>query len=110
MTAVVRPSDVEHVRLTGRCAQVRIIFRLCEFGPGVNINNPILRDENYQFVLDGFPMLLALVLLNVVHPGTVLRGPESDFPRLSRKEKKAIRREKKEQKMLARQRKKGEDV
>jgi len=33
-----------------------------------------------------------------VNPGMVLRGPESNFPRLSRKEKKALKQEKKEAK------------
>jgi RTA1 like protein len=67
----------------------------------VNSNNPILRSENYTFVLDGFPMLLALLLLNVMHPGLVLRGPESEFAKLTRKEKKMMKQEKKKQKRMA---------
>jgi len=51
-------------------------------------------------------MLLAVFLLNVVHPGTVLRGPESEFPRLSRKAKKALKLEKKERKRAAKEEKK----
>lgn len=43
-------------------------------------------------------MLLALVLLNVVHPGLILQGPDSDFPHLSRKEKKALKQQKKQEK------------
>lgn len=82
---------------------VRIIFRLCEFAPGATIDNPILQNENYAFALDGFPMLLALLLLNASHPGTVLRGPDSEFPRLSRKEKKARKQEKKDEKRLAKE-------
>lgn len=46
-------------------------------------------------------MLLALVALNLVHPGMVLRGPDSEFPRISRNEKKRLRREKKERKKQA---------
>ncbi|KAH6895722.1 RTA1 like protein-domain-containing protein [Thelonectria olida] len=77
---------------------VRIIYRLCEFGPGVSEDNPILANENYGFLLDAFPMLLALVLMNAMHPGLVLRGPDSDFPSLSRKEKKALKQQKKQEK------------
>ncbi|KEZ41408.1 hypothetical protein SAPIO_CDS7536 [Scedosporium apiospermum] len=77
---------------------IRIIFRLVEFIPGANDDNPILKSENYVFCLDGLPVLLGLILLNVLHPGLVLRGPDSEFPRLSRKEKKALKREKKEAK------------
>lgn len=41
-------------------------------------------------------MFIALALLNVVHPGRVLQGPESEFPRVSRAEKKRLKREKKQ--------------
>ncbi|WQF85688.1 Putative RTA-like protein [Colletotrichum destructivum] len=67
---------------------IRIIFRLVEFGPGADIDNPILTNENYAFGLDALPMVLALVLLNAVHPGIVLREENSEFPRPSRAEKK----------------------
>ena len=40
-------------------------------------------------------MILAAILLNVVHPGIVLKGPESEFPHLSRKERKMLKQEKK---------------
>lgn len=75
--------------------QVRIIFRLIEFGPGLNADNPLLANEAYPLGLDAVPMLLALTLLNLMHPGFVLRGPDSEFPRLSRAEKKAIKIQKK---------------
>ena len=41
-------------------------------------------------------MFLALFLMNIFHPGMLLRGPGSEF--MSRKEKKQIKREKKEAK------------
>lgn len=44
------------------------------------------------------PMLLALALLNLVHPGLVLRGPDGEFPRVTRREKKAARQRAKEEK------------
>ncbi|PKS09264.1 hypothetical protein jhhlp_003878 [Lomentospora prolificans] len=77
---------------------IRIIFRLVEFIPGANEDNPILQSEYYVFFLDGFPVFLGFLLLNIIHPGLVLRGPDSEFPRISRKEKKALKREKKEAK------------
>ncbi|KAM0469164.1 hypothetical protein ACHAP7_010174 [Fusarium lateritium] len=59
---------------------VRVIFRLVEFGGGANSNNVVLRHEGFQLYLDALPMLLALVLLNVVHPGQVLKGSGAKFP------------------------------
>ena len=41
-------------------------------------------------------MLVAISLLCLVHPGRILVGPESEFPRLSPKEKKELKRQKKE--------------
>jgi hypothetical protein len=90
-------------RLTTGYVQVRIIFRLVEFGPGVSRDNPILTNENYVFGLDALPMVIALGLLNVLHPGLVLRGPDSEFPRLTRKEKRALKQEKKERAKTKRQ-------
>ncbi|KAH8898861.1 hypothetical protein GQ53DRAFT_612491, partial [Thozetella sp. PMI_491] len=60
---------------------IRIIFRLIEFSMGVSSSNPILQHEAYQLSLHAFLMLIALALLNAVHPGRVLQGPESSFPR-----------------------------
>ncbi|KAJ4154089.1 hypothetical protein LMH87_010552 [Akanthomyces muscarius] len=77
---------------------VRIIFRLLEFGPGINASNKLITDETYPLVLDAMPMLLALALLNLVHPGLVLRGPDGEFPRVTRREKKAARQRAKEEK------------
>ncbi|KAM0503202.1 hypothetical protein ACHAP8_003244 [Fusarium lateritium] len=76
----------------------RIVYRLVEFGPGVNSHNTLLIHEEYPLGLDATPILIALVLLNLMHPGFVLRGPESEFPKLSRKEKKALKEEKKQAK------------
>lgn len=65
-----------------------MIFRLVEFGGGASESNPILTNEAYQLGLDGFPMFIALLILNIVHPGLVLKGPESSYPRgLRRKAK-----------------------
>ncbi|KAL8949545.1 MAG: hypothetical protein Q9222_004354 [Ikaeria aurantiellina] len=63
---------------------VRIIFRLIEYSQGLDSTIP--NHEAYQYVFDTLPMLLALFIFNVVHPGRVMPGKESDFP--SRKERK----------------------
>ncbi|KAJ6780350.1 hypothetical protein PWT90_06545 [Aphanocladium album] len=77
---------------------VRIIYRLLEFGPGINTDNKLITNETYPLVLDAMPMVLALVLLNLMHPGLVLRGPDGEFPRVTRREKKARKQMAKEEK------------
>ncbi len=52
--------------------------------------------EQYTYALDCFPMMLALLILAVWHPGRFLVGPESEFPRVSRREKKERKRQAKE--------------
>ena len=64
---------------------VRIVFRLIEYASGVESSIP--KHEVYQYVFDSTPMLFASVLLNIIHPGRVMSGKESDFP--SRKQRKA---------------------
>ncbi|KAF4496485.1 phospholipid-translocating ATPase [Fusarium agapanthi] len=86
---------------------IRIVYRLIEFGPGVNEHNQLLIHEEYPLGLDATPILIALVLLNIMHPGFVLRGPDSEFPKLSRKEKKAIKQQKKMEKKRAKEAKKA---
>ncbi|KAM0284287.1 hypothetical protein ACHAQH_002080 [Verticillium albo-atrum] len=80
---------------------VRIIFRLYEFKPGSDFNSDILTNEYYALGLDALPMFLGLLLLNIVHPGWVLRGPDSELPRTKRREKMQIRLEKREAKAAA---------
>ncbi|CAD6577136.1 MAG: hypothetical protein ASARMPRED_008138 [Alectoria sarmentosa] len=65
---------------------VRIIFRLVEYSKGYSSGIPV--HEAYQYILDSTLMLIALVLFNVVHPGQIMPGKESDFP--SRKQRKFI--------------------
>ncbi|KAF5647333.1 phospholipid-translocating ATPase [Fusarium sp. NRRL 52700] len=86
---------------------IRIVYRLIEFGPGVNEHNQLLIHEEYPLGLDATPILIALVLLNILHPGFVLRGPDSEFPKLSRKEKKALKQQKKMEKKQAKEAKKA---
>lgn len=56
-----------------------------------------MKNEAYIYVLDALPMFFAILLLNIFHPGRVLVGPESEFPKLSRKQKKALKEEKKKE-------------
>ncbi|CAH0024460.1 unnamed protein product [Clonostachys rhizophaga] len=80
---------------------MRIIFRLVEFGPGAGSDNEILAHEAYALCLDALPMTLAVLLLNAVHPGWVLRGANSEFPRATRQERKLAKAEKKAAKQQA---------
>ena len=60
------------------------MFRIVEYSKGLTSTIP--NHEAYQYCLDSLPMLIALVLFNIVHPGKIMAGKESDFP--SRKERK----------------------
>ncbi|KAB2575108.1 Rta1 domain protein [Lasiodiplodia theobromae] len=82
---------------------VRIIYRICEFAGGVKPSNPIPFHEEYSYSLDAFPMMVAILLLAVFHPGRFLVGPESEFPKMSRKEKKAAKKERRAAKKAMKQ-------
>ena len=71
--------------------QIRIVYRLIEFSRGTGSNNPIPYHEFYMYLLDALPMFLALLAMSIGHPGRTLVGPDSEFPHLTRKEKKAIK-------------------
>jgi hypothetical protein len=66
--------------------QLRICFRLAEYSQGLTSTIPL--HEAYQYCLDSLPMLIALVLLNAVHPGRIMPGKDSDMP--SRKQRKTM--------------------
>ena len=60
----------------------RIIYRLCEFAAGIDPNtNALPYHEWYFYVFDAVPMFLAFVLMNLAHPGRILVGPDSEFPK-----------------------------
>ncbi|KAL6884867.1 hypothetical protein HDV57DRAFT_526573 [Trichoderma longibrachiatum] len=90
---------------------MRIIFRLVEFTGGNDPSkNPVPYHEYYFYALDAFPMLTALLILAVVHPGRFIRGPNSSLREATREEKKVKKAEKKalkEQKRLDKEAKKG---
>jgi RTA1 like protein len=75
---------------------LRIIFRLVEFSQGFDTYLPT--HEWVTYVFDALPMLAALLAFNVIHPGRLLRGPNSDFT----EERKAAKQEKKEKKEVQR--------
>jgi RTA1 like protein len=82
----------------------RIIFRLVEFSSGLDPSvNPIPFTEAYFYVLDALPMVLAMVLINIVHPGRIMTGPDSEFPRLTRAEKKELKRTRKAEKRVCKE-------
>ncbi|MBE3045251.1 RTA1 domain-containing protein [Candidatus Bathyarchaeota archaeon] len=91
-------------------SQIRIIFRLVELIPGANYDNPLLTNEVYVFCLDALPVFIGLVLLNIVHPGRVLRGADSEFPTVSRAEKKELKRQKKDAKKVEKQAKRDAKI
>ncbi|KAF2736060.1 hypothetical protein EJ04DRAFT_551582 [Polyplosphaeria fusca] len=80
----------------------RIAYRLAEFIIDFD-NNPLLENEFYMYVLDAVPMFIALLALNLVHPGRVLVGPESNY----HEGKKAFKAHKKADKRAAKMAKKG---
>ncbi|RFU35114.1 hypothetical protein B7463_g1244, partial [Scytalidium lignicola] len=87
---------------------MRIIYRLDEFAAGLDpTKNKLPYHEVYFYVLDALPMFIAIGLMNIIHPGSVLVGPESEFPKgPSRKEKKAIKAAKKAEKQAVKEEKK----
>jgi hypothetical protein len=83
----------------------RNIYRLIEFSIG--IESSITRNEWYTWVFDSTPMLLCLIILNVFHPGKILRGPRCDFSEENR-QRKEEKMMKKRAKNIAKDEKKAE--
>jgi RTA1 like protein len=59
---------------------VRIIYRLIEYSSGAGLNNPITTHEWFMYAFDAVPMLFALGIWAVIHPGRVLKGPDAKLP------------------------------
>jgi hypothetical protein len=89
---------------------VRIIYRIAEYAGGIKPSNPVPFHEAYSYALDAFPMMTALLLLAIFHPGRVLVGPESQLPsrKERRAEKKGIKALKQEQREQLKAEKKGD--
>ncbi|KAJ7124337.1 RTA1 like protein-domain-containing protein [Mycena epipterygia] len=85
-----RPLYLMYASLT--LITIRIVFRLIEFSSGVF--SPITMHEAPFYCLEALPMFVALSLWSVFHPGQVLVGPDSEFPKKVKKSKKAAQPEK----------------
>ncbi|KAI1454697.1 RTA1 like protein-domain-containing protein [Annulohypoxylon moriforme] len=79
----------------------RNMYRIAEFAGGITPSNPVPFHEVYSYALDCFPMMLALLVLLIWHPGRTLVGASSEFPRKSRAEKKMEKQERKAAKKQA---------
>ncbi|KAJ6591372.1 RTA1 like protein-domain-containing protein [Mycena sp. CBHHK59/15] len=64
---------------------IRIVFRLIEFSSGVY--SPLTMHEAPFYCLEALPMFVAIVLWHVWHPGQVLVGPDSEFPKKVKEKK-----------------------
>ncbi|KAK2767792.1 hypothetical protein FQN54_003951 [Arachnomyces sp. PD_36] len=78
------------------CITIRIIYRLVEYSGGMYTS--IATSEAAFYCLEAVPMIIALVVFNVVHPGMVLVGEGSEFQKKSKEEKRAEKEEKRERK------------
>ncbi|KAM0442755.1 hypothetical protein ACHAQK_003810 [Fusarium lateritium] len=61
---------------------VRIFYRLVEFSGGEGQDNGLVTHEIYFYILEAAPMFFALLAFNIVHPGRVMTGPNSEMPGL----------------------------
>ena len=86
----------------------RIIFRMVECSSGITPSkNPIPSHEAYFMCLDALPMFIAIALMNIIHPGRILQGEGSEFPKGPTRKEKEAKRIKKEAKRLAKEEKKA---
>ncbi|KAL1953953.1 hypothetical protein VTO42DRAFT_1999 [Malbranchea cinnamomea] len=65
---------------------LRIIYRLIEYSQGTE--SAIAKAEAAFYILDATPMVIAMLLFNIFHPGRALVGPDSEFPKKEKKKKK----------------------
>ncbi|PWY66716.1 RTA1 domain protein [Aspergillus heteromorphus CBS 117.55] len=83
------------------CITIRIIYRLAEYADTNTAGTSILTTkEAFFYCLECVPIFSAMVIWNIWHPGRLMRGPESEFPKkikISRKERKRMKREEKAQ-------------
>jgi len=62
------------------------------------MSNPIPTHEAFFYCLDALPMISAVGIMCFIHPGHVLVGLDSEFPKMSRAQKKVAKAEKKAEK------------
>lgn len=75
---------------------VRIFYRIGEYSSG--FDGYATNHEWLMYVFDATPMWFAMLLFNIYHPGKALVGPDSEFPKLTRQQKKEKKAAKKEEK------------
>jgi RTA1 like protein len=73
---------------------IRIIFRLVQYASGFTSTIPT--HEAYFYTLEALPMILALYVMNITHPGGTLVGPDPYYP--TREQIREAKRAKKEAK------------
>lgn len=56
---------------------VRIIYRLIEFSAGLGNSNPLPKNEPLLYVLESAPMILAIIIWNIFHPGRYMYGEDT---------------------------------
>ncbi|EQB56579.1 RTA1 domain-containing protein [Colletotrichum gloeosporioides Cg-14] len=71
---------------------VRIVYRLVEFSSGHGMDNQLITREGYFYGLEAVPMVLAIAVFNVVHPGAIMDGPGAEMPGLVATIKEAFRK------------------
>jgi len=59
---------------------IRVIYRIAEYASGAIVTD-ITTHEAYYYALDATPVFLALVIFCVWHPGKILVGAGSEFPK-----------------------------
>lgn len=53
-----------------------------EFSGGKTSSNPLPFHEAYFYILEAVPMVFAILVFNVTHPGSILVGPDCELPGL----------------------------
>ncbi|KAF5864598.1 hypothetical protein ETB97_007156 [Aspergillus alliaceus] len=87
--------------ITLLCLTTRIIYRLVEFADTDKAGKlPLSTKEAPFYCLECVPIFCAMLLWNIFHPGRMMPGADSEFPKMSRKERKQMKREAKEAKKL----------
>ncbi|KAL2851171.1 hypothetical protein BJY01DRAFT_245107 [Aspergillus pseudoustus] len=81
----------------------RVIFRIIEFaGDNMSkLSRTIDNHEVLEYIFDSMPMFFALIIFNVAHPGKILVGPDAEWPKVIKEEKKASKRAKNEGRLAA---------
>jgi RTA1 like protein len=82
-------------RTNTRTNQFCILFRVVEFsaGLGTQLTAVISQHEVFVYCFDAVQMFFALLSFNILHPGAILVGPKSEFPKRTRAAGRKVRME-----------------